>query len=126
MEKGIPKKIKLTDYDVLSTLGTGSFGRVKLAKHKQSGRFYALKMLKKSDIVKSKQVDHVMNENQILSMINHPFIVRNHSHRSIWRASVRTNATCTSSWNLSPAENSLHTCAVLATLATNMLRTSTL
>ena len=61
--------MKLTDYDVLSTLGTGSFGRVKLAKHKQSGRFYALKMLKKSDIVKSKQVDHVMNENALLSTI---------------------------------------------------------
>lgn len=53
--------MKLTDYDVLNTLGTGSFGRVKLAKNKLSGKFYALKMLKKSDIVKSKQVDHVMN-----------------------------------------------------------------
>jgi serine/threonine protein kinase len=61
MEKGIPKKMKLADYDVLNTLGTGSFGRVKLAKNKLTGKFFALKMLKKSDIVKSKQVDHVMN-----------------------------------------------------------------
>lgn len=92
MEKAIPKKMKLTDYDVLNTLGTGSFGRVKLAKHKASGRFYALKMLKKSDIVKSKQVDHVMNENQILSMINHPFIVSRLRCRLTWRVSARTSA----------------------------------
>jgi serine/threonine protein kinase len=67
--------MKLADYEVLITLVTGSFGRVKLAKNKITGKFFALKMLKKSDIVKSKQVDHVMNENQILSVINHPFIV---------------------------------------------------
>ena len=32
-------------------------------------------MLKKCDIVKSQQVDHVYNENFIHSQINHPFIV---------------------------------------------------
>lgn len=75
MEKIVPKKVKFDDYEILNTLGTGSFGRVKLARHKLTNKYFALKMLKKSDIVKSKQVDHVMNENQILSMINHPFIV---------------------------------------------------
>lgn len=32
-------------------------------------------MLKKSEIVKSKQVDHIYSEYKILSQINHPFIV---------------------------------------------------
>jgi protein kinase A len=32
-------------------------------------------MLKKAEIVKSKQVDHVLNENHILNQLNHPFIV---------------------------------------------------
>jgi protein kinase A len=32
-------------------------------------------MLKKAEIIKSKQVDHVLNENTILNMIKHPFIV---------------------------------------------------
>lgn len=61
MDKVLPKKVKFDDYEILNTLGTGSFGRVKLARHKQTNKYYALKMLKKSDIVKSKQVDHVMN-----------------------------------------------------------------
>ncbi len=54
----------------------GSFGRVKLAKHKKSNRVYAIKMLKKSEIIRSKQIDHIHSEYNILSQINHPFIVR--------------------------------------------------
>jgi len=34
-------KVKLNDYDILQTLGTGSFGRVRLAKHKSNGEFVA-------------------------------------------------------------------------------------
>jgi len=47
-------KLKLSDYDVMLTLGTGSFGRVRLAKDKKSGDFVALKMLKKSEILRLK------------------------------------------------------------------------
>ena len=54
----------------------GSFGRVKLSKHKGSGKFWATKILKKAEIIKLKQVDHIMNETNILASIEHPFIVR--------------------------------------------------
>ena len=59
----------------MQTLGTGSFGRVRLAKHKTSGEYVALKMLKKAEILRLKQVDHIISENTILSNINHPFLV---------------------------------------------------
>ena len=39
----------------------GTFGRVRLVKHKQTNKFYAAKILKKFDIQKSKQIDHVQN-----------------------------------------------------------------
>ena len=45
----------------------GSFGRVRLAKSKKTGKYFALKILKKFDIVKLKQVDHVLHENSILA-----------------------------------------------------------
>lgn len=67
------KKINLSDYTIGVTLGTGSFGRVKLAKNKKSGEYSALKILKKHDIIKLKQVDHVISENTILIDIDHPF-----------------------------------------------------
>lgn len=70
-----PKKLKLEDYEIKQTLGTGSFGRVKLSKHKSTGKYVALKMLKKAEIIRLKQVDHVLSENSILGSISHPFIV---------------------------------------------------
>jgi protein kinase A len=71
----IPKKLKLTDYEIGQTLGTGSFGRVKISKSKSSGKYFAIKILKKAEIIKLKQVDHIMNEVRILSIIDHPFLV---------------------------------------------------
>jgi len=70
-----PKKLRLADFEMKQTLGTGSFGRVKLAKNKQNGKFYAIKILKKAEIIRLKQVDHVLSENSILATISHPFIV---------------------------------------------------
>ena len=70
-----PKKLKLTDYELFQTLGTGSFGRVKLARNKATSKYVALKQLKKAEIVRLKQVDHVINENTILGNLHHPFIV---------------------------------------------------
>ena len=67
--------INKSDFDLLQTLGTGSFGRVRLAKEKASGKFFAMKILKKHDIIKLKQVDHVISENKILADIDHPFLV---------------------------------------------------
>jgi serine/threonine protein kinase len=34
-----------------------------------------MKSMKKYDIMKSKQTDHIMNEIKILGMIDHPFII---------------------------------------------------
>lgn len=70
-----PKKLYLKDYDVLKTLGAGSFGRVRLAKRKSDGVYVAIKSLKKHEIMKLKQVDHVISENNILASISHPFLV---------------------------------------------------
>ena len=36
-----------------------------------------MKILKKADIIKLKQVDHVISENTILADIDHPFLVNN-------------------------------------------------
>lgn len=53
----------------------GSFGRVRLVRQKQTNRYFAAKILKKIEVLKSKQIDHVQNESQILSTLKHPFIV---------------------------------------------------
>ena len=72
---GKVRQIKLSDYDMGETLGTGSFGRVKIAKDKKTGEYVAMKIMKKAEILKSKQADHISNEIKILSMIDHPFVI---------------------------------------------------
>jgi len=75
MSLAVRHKVTLTDFEMTTTLGTGSFGRVMLAKNKKTGEFSAMKRLKKADIIKLRQVDHVISENTILSNIDHPFLV---------------------------------------------------
>jgi serine/threonine protein kinase len=50
---GVPKP---DDFELLDTLGTGTFGRVRLCLHKSTGRHFAMKILKKQEVVRLKQV----------------------------------------------------------------------
>jgi len=68
-------KYGLPDFIIDRTLGTGSFGRVHLVRYKNDGKYYAMKVLKKAEIVKMKQVEHTVNEKNILEQLDHPFLV---------------------------------------------------
>lgn len=74
-QKSVGAKLKLEDLDIRNTLGTGSFGRVHLVKYKPTGKFYAMKVLRKSDIIKLRQVEHTLNEKMILEQLKFPFLV---------------------------------------------------
>eukprot|EP01135_Chromosphaera_perkinsii_P004517 Nk52_evm11s287 gene=Nk52_evmTU11s287 len=67
--------LKLKDFDLLTTVGTGSFGRVFLAKHKASGKVCAIKVIRKEVVLKRRQLEHVMNEKNTLLEIDSPFII---------------------------------------------------
>ncbi|KAL6852060.1 kinase-like domain-containing protein [Trichoderma novae-zelandiae] len=68
-------KYSLGDFEILRTLGTGSFGRVHLVQSKHNQRFYAVKVLKKAQVVKMKQVEHTNDERRMLSDVKHPFLI---------------------------------------------------
>ena len=73
--KATKGKYTLTDFDFRRTLGTGSFGRVHLVKSKHNARFYAIKVLKKAQVVKMKQVEHTNDERKMLARVKHPFLI---------------------------------------------------
>lgn len=75
-------------------------------KKKNSNKYFCVKIMKKDELIKSQQVDHISNEYRILSTISHPFIVVSFLFRSTLRDSPRTPAISTSSWSTSPEENS--------------------
>lgn len=68
----------LDEFDIQRTLGTGSYGRVLLVRHRSSNMFYALKKLRKSEIVRLRQVEHTNNECRLLQRSHWrqvPFVV---------------------------------------------------
>ncbi|KDQ56397.1 hypothetical protein JAAARDRAFT_132421 [Jaapia argillacea MUCL 33604] len=66
---------RLSDFLIQRTLGMGSFGRVHLVRSKHNLRFYAIKVLSKDKIFKTKQVEHTNHEQQMLMAVQHPFII---------------------------------------------------
>ncbi|ROW04621.1 hypothetical protein VPNG_07476 [Cytospora leucostoma] len=68
-------KYSLADFEILRTLGTGSFGRVHLVQSRHNQRFYAVKVLKKGQVFKMKQVEHTNDERRMLGEVKHPFLI---------------------------------------------------
>merc|ERR1712060_774495 len=71
------KNFTFKDFDLRATVGTGTFGRVRVVKIKGSTDRtpMALKIMKKSEVIRLKQVEHIKAETNILNQIEHPFIV---------------------------------------------------
>uniref|UniRef100_A0A8B9RP05 protein kinase C n=1 Tax=Astyanax mexicanus TaxID=7994 RepID=A0A8B9RP05_ASTMX len=73
--------LQMEDFKCISVLGRGHFGKVLLAEHKSTGKMYAIKALKKGDVVTRDEVDSLMCEKRIFETINashHPFLVNLH------------------------------------------------
>ncbi|KAL4660325.1 serine/threonine-protein kinase N2-like [Arapaima gigas] len=74
-------RMQMEDFRCISVLGRGHFGKVLLAELKRTGKLYAIKALKKGDIVSRDEVDSLMCEKRIFETINaarHPFLVNLH------------------------------------------------
>lgn len=70
------KLIQRDDLEILRTLGSGTFGRVKLVRHKPTGAAYALKILNKASVVAYKQQRNVVNEKSVMAQCSHPFLLK--------------------------------------------------
>jgi len=64
---------------MLSVIGKGSYAKVVLVRKKASGQLYALKSMKKKYIEKKGQVKRVMMEKDILTSIDHQFLIKIHA-----------------------------------------------
>ncbi|XP_063620262.1 cGMP-dependent protein kinase 1-like [Cydia splendana] len=69
--------VELKELEIVGTMGVGGFGRVELVQYKRDPRLtFALKCLKKVDMVQQQQQVHAYNEKNIMMVCNSPFICR--------------------------------------------------
>lgn len=70
------KHLAPTDFEYLSLIGRGTFGRVFQVRKKDTKRIYAMKVLSKKEIAIKKEVTHTMGERKILEKsLDCPFLV---------------------------------------------------
>uniref|UniRef100_A0A8C2L8S4 protein kinase C n=1 Tax=Cyprinus carpio TaxID=7962 RepID=A0A8C2L8S4_CYPCA len=68
----------LKDFKCVAVLGRGHFGKVLLAEYSITGEMFAIKALKKGDVVARNEVESLMREKRIFETVNsvrHPFLV---------------------------------------------------
>ncbi|KAF2743754.1 serine threonine protein kinase SNF1p [Sporormia fimetaria CBS 119925] len=67
---------RLGMYTVIKTLGEGSFGKVKLAKHRVSGENVALKIINRKKLITRDMAGRIEREIQYLQLLRHPHIIK--------------------------------------------------
>lgn len=72
------KPVGKEDFELLAVIGRGSFGKVMQVRKKDTGKIYAMKVMRKDAIIQKNQVTHTKDEKSILQKILHPFIVQLH------------------------------------------------
>ena len=72
--KILPKFLNIRDYEFSKIIGIGSQSVVRLGKTHQSNRFYAIKKVKKSEMIKLGLVDRLWHEIKTLSLSESPYV----------------------------------------------------
>ena len=69
------KPLTIDDFELLTVVGKGSFGKVMQVCKKDTKQIYALKTIRKAHIVSRSEVNHTLAERTVLAQIDNPFIV---------------------------------------------------
>jgi len=66
----------IREYSIVKPISKGAYGSVFLARKKLTGDYYAIKVLKKADMIAKNQVTNVRAERLILTQLDSPYVVR--------------------------------------------------
>lgn len=70
------EKVNIHSFSLICVIGKGSYAKVVVARKRDSGKIYALKIIKKSRIEQKSNKEYVQTERSILAEIQHPFIIK--------------------------------------------------
>ncbi|KAI0133587.1 kinase-like domain-containing protein [Xylariales sp. AK1849] len=66
--------VNLNHFRLLRVVGRGAFGKVRIVERKDTGLSFALKYIRKDEVVRSESVRNIIRERRMLEHVNHPFI----------------------------------------------------
>ncbi|CAH1430376.1 unnamed protein product [Lactuca virosa] len=69
-------RTSIEDFEIIKPISRGAFGRVFLAKKRATGDVFAIKVLKKADMIRKNAVESILAERDILISVRNPFVVR--------------------------------------------------
>jgi hypothetical protein len=69
-------RTSIEDFEIIKPISRGAFGRVFLAKKRATGDLFAIKVLKKADMIRKNAVESILAERNILISVRNPFVVR--------------------------------------------------
>ncbi|KAI6147236.1 kinase-like domain-containing protein [Pisolithus tinctorius] len=69
------QSLTIDDFELITVIGKGSFGKVMQVRKRDTMRVYALKTIRKAHIVDRKEITHTLAERLVLARVNNPFIV---------------------------------------------------
>ena len=76
--KNSKDKMTAHDFEYLSVIGRGSYGKVYEVRKKTDNKIYALKIMHKDKIIEFKLTNNIKNEKDVLLMADHPCILKLH------------------------------------------------
>jgi len=69
------QSLTIDDFELITVIGKGSFGKVLQVRKRDTSRIYALKTIRKVHIVNRNEITHTLAERLVLARVNNPFIV---------------------------------------------------
>ncbi|XP_061340467.1 probable serine/threonine protein kinase IRE [Gastrolobium bilobum] len=69
-------RTSIEDFEIIKPISRGAFGRVFLARKRATGDLFAIKVLKKADMIRKNAVQSILAERDILISVRNPFVVR--------------------------------------------------
>lgn len=69
-------KVTRHDFEQIKVVGRGAFSRVILVRKKDTGRLYAMKIMRKDKLVREQKIKPIINERLIMQKLNHPYIIK--------------------------------------------------
>ncbi|CAH2036122.1 unnamed protein product [Thlaspi arvense] len=70
------RRISIKDFEPVKNISSGAFGRVFLARKRTTGDIFAIKVLKKADMIRKNAVERIIAERDILIKARNPFVVK--------------------------------------------------